>query len=604
MLNDIQKIFDLITKKEKFRLYILLLCSVLIALVDMAGIASILPFMAVVSNPEVIDTNRWMQLFYQSLNFSNVKYFLVFLGTIVLSLLIFSNLFKALYTWASLKYDNYLNYSISRRMLSSYLSRPYEFFLNRNSTELANKNILSDVRIVIAGVLSPTTKIVSNFVLFLLIIFFLTIINPTISIVSVFILGGSYLLIYLVLKNRLNRIGKDQIVAGTMKVRAVNDALAGIKDLKILGKERNFIQKFSFHSLNHARQNATSGIIAQLPRYIMETIAFGGILIIVILSLGSKQDISKIIPLLSIYAFAGYRLMPALQQIFSSFSSIKVSLPTLDILHNDYINGVKSHELSINSNIAIPIDPIPFNQEIEIVDVTYYYQDSNAAAVKNLNLSIQRNTSVGLVGSTGSGKTTTVDLILGLLNPTDGFLSIDGVKLSDDNLGGWQLNLGYVPQHIYLADDTVTNNIAFGVSTQDIDMEAVKRAAKIANLDTFIENELPKGYNTFIGERGLRLSGGQRQRLGIARALYRDPSVLIMDEATSALDGITEASVMEALDTLAGKKTIIMIAHRLTTVKNCDVIYILENGRIAKQGAYSELLRSSRWFKAALKVST
>ncbi|MBK8185293.1 MAG: ATP-binding cassette domain-containing protein [Candidatus Competibacteraceae bacterium] len=234
--------------------------------------------------------------------------------------------------------------------------------------------------------------------------------------------------------------------------------------------------------------------------------------------------------------------------------------------------------------------------------VTYHYPGIHELAIKGLNLAIKPNTSIGLVGSTGSGKTTTVDIILGLLTPTSGQMLVDGIEINSDNLACWQRNLGYVPQHIYLSDDTITRNIAFGVPNQEIDMTAVIRAARIANMHEFIEGELPESYETIIGERGVRLSGGQRQRIGIARALYRDPTVLIMDEATSALDGITEEAVMEALHNLSGKKTVIMIAHRLTTVKDCDVIYLLEEGQIIDQGKFFDLQKSSKWFQAATKV--
>jgi ABC-type multidrug transport system fused ATPase/permease subunit len=333
--------------------------------------------------------------------------------------------------------------------------------------------------------------------------------------------------------------------------------------------------------------------------------AFGGILLIVLYFVGTDHgSSSQMIPLLALYAFAGYRLLPALQQIFSGITTVRFSAAALEVLHRDLTEerGDADPELVLKRSEGR--QPLPFCRAIELRNVSFCYSGVQEPAIKGINLTIDRNTSIGLVGATGSGKTTTVDLILGLLPLASGKMLADGVEINGDTLANWQRNLGYVPQQIYLCDDTITRNIAFGVPDHEIDMAAVTRAARIANLHGFIEKELPEGYETIIGERGVRLSGGQRQRIGIARALYRDPAVLIMDEATSALDGITEESVMDALRALSGEKTIIMIAHRLTTVKDCDIIYHMEHGHIVNQGSYDELLGSSAWFQAAARTGT
>jgi ABC-type multidrug transport system fused ATPase/permease subunit len=363
-----------------------------------------------------------------------------------------------------------------------------------------------------------------------------------------------------------------------------------------------FLDRYAEYALCHARGNAAAGVISQLPRYALETIAFGGILLIVLYSLRTDQDIGKIIPLLSIYAFAGYRLLPALQQIFSSVSLLRVSLPALDVLHEDLCREGAAADPVGALVEAGTLQPLPFARELRLREVTFSYSGAKTPSIDKLDLTIKLNSSVGLVGATGSGKTTVVDMILGLLAPDSGQLTADGVAIAGDAVARWQCNLGYVPQAIYLCDDTIVRNIAFGVPERDIDMSAVVRAARIANLQEFIETELTHGYFTVIGERGVRLSGGQRQRIGIARALYRDPAVLIMDEATSALDGVSEEAVMDALRTLSGQKTVIIVAHRLTTVKDCDVIYQMDHGRIASQGTYGELQGSSPWFRAAARL--
>lgn len=593
------KMLDLLSSKEKMQLYLLFVAQLFMAGLEMAGIASILPFMAVVSNAKVIETNRWLKMIYHYFGLTTLQSFLLLLGSLVLGMLVFSNVFKTFYTWVSLKYDNRLNYNLACRLLASYLARPYEFFLNRNTSEMGT-NVLIEAGAVISRVLSPGMQVLSNGLLCIFILALLTAVDPLVAVAMVGVLGGAYSVIYITVRRRLYRLGLEQVQANTMKFKVASEALSGIKDLKILGREKEFIDRFADHALRHARHNATVGVVFQIPRYALETIAFGSLMLIVLYSLESKQDVGKVVPLLSIYAYACYRLLPALQQIFAGISAVRVGLPALEILHKDLIEGTVSPD-------AAPADGgylerLQFQRDLVLRKVSFRYAAAKKPVLSEIDLSIAINSSIGLVGATGSGKTTMVDLILGLLIPNSGQVLVDGVKIGTHNITQWQGNLGYVPQSIFLCDDTLTRNIAFGVPEHEIDMAAVIHAARIANLLEFVEKELPLGFDTIIGERGLRLSGGQRQRIGIARALYRDPLVLIMDEATSALDSVTEEAVLDALHSLSGEKTVIMIAHRLTTVKDCDVIYLLEHGSIVDTGTYDELLKSSSWFRSAARV--
>ena len=601
MLTIIRNFMDLLSNREKFILYLLLVTQCVMALIELAGIASIMPFMAVVANPKVIQTNRWLKQAYDFFGFTNPKGFFFFMGMLVLGLLVFSNIFKTLNIWWTLKFDNMLYHMTARRLLASYLARPYEFFLNRNTAEMG-KNVLIETITVVGGILEPGMQVLSSGVISFLIIVLLLAVNPFIAISIALVFGGCYALIFLIVSRRLTRLGKDQIEANVMKFKSANESLGGIKDLKILGRELALLERFAFHAQRHAKINVSAGILSQLPRYAMETIAFSGILLIVLINLGSEKTIEHMAPLLALYAYAGYRLLPALQQIFAGISKVRISVPALELLHRDMREGNAATDADNTLKKTQDIQPLPLTHELVVKNVTFYYPGAQEPAIKEINLTIATNTSIGLVGATGSGKTTIVDIILGLLKQTSGRLLVDGLEISDDNLPRWQRNLGYVPQQIYLSDDTITHNIAYGILHKEIDMDAVIRAARIANLHWFIEKELPYGFETVIGERGVRLSGGQRQRIGIARALYHDPGVLIMDEATSALDGITEEAVMEALRTLSGEKTIITIAHRLTTVKDCDVIYLMDNGRIVSQGTYDELLKYSSWFQEAARL--
>ena len=336
-------------------------------------------------------------------------------------------------------------------------------------------------------------------------------------------------------------------------------------------------------------------VIGLLPRYCLEGIAFGGMIVLVLILMARDGNFISIMPTIALYAFAGYRLMPALQQTYTAITQLRFSSPTLNILYNDLVE-LQSYEQEKNVNSFIKL-----TKSITLENISFNYPDTKINTLKNINLKIEAFKKIGIVGTTGSGKTTMIDIILGLLDANDGILSVDNNPIDKDNRRSWQKSIGYVPQEIYLSDSSIESNIAFGVDSEDIDINSVEKATKIANLHDFIINELPEKYKTTLGERGIRLSGGQRQRIGIARALYRKPQILIMDEGTSALDNITEDAVMDAVNNLGDGITIILIAHRLSTVKNCDNIFLLEKGRLKAQGTYEHLLRTNEIFQRMLK---
>jgi ABC-type multidrug transport system fused ATPase/permease subunit len=338
-----------------------------------------------------------------------------------------------------------------------------------------------------------------------------------------------------------------------------------------------------------------SNAISSLPRYALETLAFGGIIVLVIYLLNAKHGASTALPLVSLYALSGYRMMPALQQIFMNLSTIRFNVASLEKLSKDL---EKSVEISSTMPVPPPIfNPIPLSERLDLKGVVFFYPNRPDPVLNELSLMIKANTTVGIVGSTGSGKTTTLDILLGLLTPSSGQLLIDGVIIDSENVRNWQASIGYVPQQIMLLDNTILRNIAFGIPDAQVDFDSVVKAARLAHLNDFIQNDLPERYNTIVGDRGVRLSGGQRQRIGIARALYHDPSVLVLDEATSSLDNITENVIMEALNTLSHQKTIIMVAHRLSTVRECDVIIVMDKGRVSGYGTYAELLEHNSIFR-------
>ena len=591
--------YKLLSKTAKRKLYFLFAASLVMSFVEMLGIASVMPFMAVVSNPDVIQSNKWLKKTYGYFQFDSIHNFLFFLGIILLALLICSNLFKALTVWSTLKYGNRFSYILSRRLLAQYLSRPYSFFLSRNTSDMG-KNVLAEVRGAIDGCFIAGMQVLSCGLAILFIMGLLLAVEPLIAVTIAVFLGGAYAGIFLLVRHRLTRISKEQVHAQTMRFKTATEALSGIKDIKILGRELQFLKKFAAHAERHSLNTVAAGTISLLPKYVLEVLSLGGILLITMYFIGAKNSsATQMVPLLAVYAFAGYRILPALQQIFAGIATVRLNLTALELLHRDLNDGDSNCDPEFVLKNREVSQHFPFSGVLELKNISFCYKTAQDPVVSEVNITITRNTSIGLVGATGSGKTTLVDIILGLLPPTSGQMLVDGTEISEKTLSSWQRNFGYVPQQIYLCDDTITRNIAFGVPDEKIDMTAVVRAARIANLQWFVENKLPNGYETIIGERGVRLSGGQRQRIGIARALYEDPDFLIMDEATNALDGITEEAVMDALGTLSGKKTIIMIAHRLTTVKDCDIIYIMEHGRITNKGTFEELRRTSAWFQSA-----
>ena len=599
MVSIFKKILKLLNGSERKRLYMLFGIMTLSAIIEVAGIVSILPFLSLITNPVLINDNSILNWLYTSLNFQSTNKFLIFIGVMVLVVLIVSNVLVILTMWGVARFTNMRNYSISRRLLSRYLYQPYAFYLNKNTSELA-KNIISEVSSVTSGVLIPLMQIISSGIIALFIFAMLLAVEPLLALSVMVILGVAYIFIYRMVKKKISNIGKRRLSAHTELYKVVFEAFGGIKQLKLLGYEEVFINRYSKSSSEYARNNATNQIISGTPRYIMEVVAIGGIISVVLYLLGSARGLQDALPMVGLFAFAAYRIMPALQNVFASFTALRFYIPALDILYKDmYSFDDKSYAATYSKK---KFSPLSLKKELKLEEISFSYPGTRKPVIDNLNIKISSNTAVAFVGKTGVGKTTIADIILGLLRPHSGRMLVDGVEITDDNLSGWQKTLGYIPQDIYLLDDTVTRNIAFGVPNEEIDINIVKGVARIANIHNFITEELPDKYQTLVGERGIRLSGGQRQRIGIARALYHNPGVLVLDEATSALDGTTENEVFEAINNIARTKTLIIIAHRLTTIRDCDVIYVLKDGKIIGKGKYKELMESNIEFRKMAKA--
>ena len=591
-MQIIKKFLYLLSPSERKRAGLLLLLILTMALLDMIGVASILPFMAVLTNPDIVNTNIILNKIFNSLKIfgiENNQEFLFFLGVLVFILLVVSLLFKAFVTYVQVQFIQMRQYSLGKRLVTGYLQQPYSWFLNRHSADLGS-TVLSEVSRVVGSGLKPFMALIASSMVAITITILLIITDPKLALVVTVSLGTAYGIVYKFIRSYLDRIGKESLISNELRFTAISESFGAAKEVKIGGLEETFIKRFSDSSKTFAKHSATSTVINQLPRFALEIVAFGGIMLIILYMMMQTGNFNKTLPIITLYAFAGYRLMPALQQIYASFTNLAFVGPALDALIED-LKNLKKPETNQDSGTLL------FNKMIKLKNVHYNYPNTARTALKDVSLSIPVKTSVGIIGPTGSGKTTIVDIILGLLEPQKGSIEVDGQIITPKNTRAWQRLIGYVPQHIYLSDDTIAANIAFGINSEDINQDVIEKVSKIANLHKFVINELPNKYKTTIGERGVRLSGGERQRIGIARALYHNPKLLILDEATSSLDNETEKLVMESVNNLSKGLTIISIAHRLNTVKKCDIIFELENGRIIRQGGPDKLLGSDGTLK-------
>ena len=586
-MENYRKLFLLLDSRERKRAWYILIMIIIMAFLDTIGVASILPFMAVLTNPELIETNIILKNTYQKLSIFGIKsneQYLFFLGAVVFILLVVSLTFKTVTTYFQVRFVEMREHSISKLVAEKYLNQPYSWFLSRNSAEIG-KTILSDVQQLIAAGIRPMMELIAKGMVTISLIILLIIINPKLALIVGLSLGGAYLIIFYFVRNYLSKIGNRRSNNNRLRFKILSEAFGASKEVKFRGLEEIYIKRFSEFSQKFALSQASAQVISQLPRFILEAIAFGGIMLIILYRMTITGSLNSSLPIISLYVFAGYRLLPAMQQIYNSITQLTFIGPVIDKLDADLKN------LKVPNNMADK-SIMSFNASITLKNICYKYPNSSRTALNNVSLNIPAKTTVGLVGVTGSGKTTVVDIILGLLEPQDGILEVDDKVITKKNSRNWQNLIGYVPQQIYLSDDTIAANIAFGIHPKDIDQVVIENVSKISELHEFVINDLPNKYQTEVGERGVRLSGGQLQRIGIARALYNKPKLLILDEATSALDNQTEKAVMDAVNNLGNDITIIMIAHRLNTVKNCDVVFRFEKGKLIEKGTYDKVVKS------------
>jgi ATP-binding cassette, subfamily B, bacterial PglK len=577
------KVLALLSRREKKRGLLLLAMVTFMALFETLGIASIMPFLAVLGNPEMVQQNEYLSWAYETFGFASTNRFLMALGLMAFFTVLFSALFRVITHYALNRYTQMRRHSLSMILLETYLRQPYAYFLDRNSGDMS-KTILSEVDQIVGNVLKPGFTAAAYSTVALAIVIFLVALDPLLALILALGLGGSYALIFFGVRGYLTRIGRERANANKQRFTTAGEALGGIKDIKLLGRELAYLSRFKPASIRFARSQATNATLSAVPKFVIEAVGIGAVLALALYLLAAGGGLENILPILGVYALAGYKLLPAIQHIYAGIAKMRFGAAAVDDIYEDLEQRKRLAQIPRKPGRAIAI-----NERVALRNVTFTYPGAENPALFDIELEIPARSSLGIIGPTGAGKTTLVDIILGLLRPQQGNLEVDGQAITDQQLRRWQASIGYVPQDIFLTDASIRENIALGIEPGFIDEEAVLKAAQMAQIDQFIHNELSQKYDTIVGERGVRLSGGQRQRIGIARALYHDPPLLVFDEATSALDNETERQVMEAIEVLTTKKTIILVAHRLSTVKACDSVVMLRSGMIHQQGVFSTL---------------
>lgn len=595
-------VVSLLNAKEKAQGVRVLCVMGGMSLLEVIGVVSVLPFLTLISNPDVLEKNEYLAEVYQLSHYIGItdKYmFLASLGAASFLVILFVALYRAYANYAINYFIELRRDALSSRLFGWYLSRDFDFYLVKDISDI-KKTVLSEVDQLVSQVLRPVVLMISHAFISLALVFLLFFFDPVLALSIFGVFGAFYLLVYMAFRKILERNGEERVLSNTMRFKVVSEAFLVIKDLKFFKAESKYYDDYRAPSRSFSTAQAKHMAMSQTPQYLIEAVAFGGIVlfasVLILQGEGDRQVFAEFLPVLGLYAFVAYRMQPSLRSIFQGVAALKYGAVLLTNFSREF--GAK----------AAVFDPQPegrlkFEKDITLKGIEYAYPGAERQVLDGVSLSIRKGESVAIVGGSGAGKTTLVDVLLGLLVPTGGNIFVDSNLMSSFDYARFRSLIGYVSQQVTLVDKAVSENIAFGQPKNKVDMARVIAVAKMAQLHGVITNKLQDGYDTVLGENGFRLSGGERQRLGIARALYRDPEVLILDEATSALDTVTESEVSDAIYSMARKKTMIIIAHRLSTVKKCDRIVVMEKGMVKAVGSYQELSEIDSTFKKMLNAS-
>lgn len=574
-MNLLLKLKAILPVSETKGIYYLFLGVIVSSVVEAFGIGIILPFISIVNDPKIINEYPNAIYFFEQIGLRGTKNIVITLSALIL----FAMCAKNLYLFYFMKFQHsFIHHStakLSVKLLEKYLQADYLYHIKTNTSELL-RNIKTTVPLIFSSVLGPMITLTSEALLMFIVLSLLMIVEPVATLIVIVLFGFVASIYYKSIKKKSRYYGELRIRHEGETFKWINQSLGGIREVRLLGREAFFTNQCGFHYNQLADIAVYEHLISQAPRLFLEALMVATLMLIIIVLMLQGSSNAHILPILVLFGAAAFRLMPAANRILSSVITLKFTVPAIDLIYNNMAElESKYNKLHPNSGTNGNIE---LHDAIYLKNITFSYPETKDNALENISLRIPKNKSVGVMGPSGSGKTTLLNIILGLLKPTKGHIFIDQVDMYD-NLRGWQMMIGFVPQDIYLTDDSIKRNVAYGLDDKDIDESLVWKALEMAQLDAFIKS-LPDGLHTFVGERGVKVSGGQRQRIGIARALYHNPKVLIFDEATSALDLDTEKEVRQSIESLANKKTIIIVAHRLSTIEKCDIVYKLEKGII------------------------
>ncbi|MDE2027165.1 MAG: ABC transporter ATP-binding protein [Candidatus Omnitrophica bacterium] len=582
MFRFLKRLGVLFGNEDRWSFFFLALATLFNSLLEVLGIGLMIPFISLLAHPEMLDTNVYLRNIYHIFSFHSFLQFTVTLDVVIIAVFVVKNAVLLLVTFLQTKFIFNKQSQICSRLFQAYLLSPYSFHLQRNLGHFQEK-LRRVEELMQAGILSVLIIFTEGLLVACLFMMLIRT-NPILTIIAMAVLSGGLMLYFRFLKDKLYYWGEINGRHGALAMQQVNQGLGSIKESKLLGKELFFVKSFYHYEHQKALQHYKSDLVIKSPRLFIETAVVAMVMSAMAICLLSGEPPRNVFATISVFAIVTLRLMPSLNRISSSWGGLRFFIPSFDAIYEDL---TECEKLSSMQRERTSGPPLVFHKEIQMKNVVFFYENAKSPALNGISLTIMKNSVVGFIGPSGAGKTSAIDVMLGLLDPSSGRVTVDGVDIHS-HLRSWQTTIGYIPQVIYLCDDTIRRNVAFGMEMSQIDDERVWRALRLAQMEEVVRS-LPQGIETTVGERGVRLSGGQRQRIGIARALYHDPQVLVMDEATAALDNETERLFMSALFGLSKEKTIIIIAHRLTTVQQCDHIFFLKNGQLIAEGRYDEL---------------
>ena len=593
MHNTIKQLFALLTPRQYQRFFKLQILVVFMSFFEIVGVTSIIPFMALVGDMSQLQQDTLIAQLFNASGIKSESEFLFLLGVCVLLMLFISSIVSMLTIWKLSMFAHKIGVEIADTLYSHYLKQDWLFHATGSSAQLTKKVATEALRVT-NGLVIPVMAMNARIVFIFFISITIFIYDPKVALIGLLVFITAYLILFKLVRKRLENNGEVISIVNEERFRLMNEGFGGIKDVLLMGRDNDFINRFSKTGNSFAYSLGSTETLTQVPRYLIELIAFGSMISLLLYLIASHNgNLGMILPIMSVYALATFKLLPALQQVYRSIGHIKANISAFESIHQDLKDSSKAEIINAPKKDNSYFSP---KEKISLENINFTYPGKQESAITNLNLSISANSIVGIVGPSGAGKSTLVDILLGLIEPQKGELKVYNIKKKKKNRRSWQNTIGFVAQSIFLSEGTFAENVAFGIPDNQINFDKVQKALELAHLDELIKT-LKNGIHTKVGERGVQLSGGQRQRVGIARALYHEAEVLVFDEATSSLDGITEKMIMESIDQLSGKKTIIMIAHRLKTIKNCDEIFFIDNGQIIDHGTFNELIERNEHFK-------